>query len=96
MSHSLAGLSAAVARLETRLSNACGGDHTIVRVVYTLNGEEPPPWPTDRTDRICSACGAPLQFVTVIHDLWPDVDTSTVDQQRRHPIKQDDRGPMAR
>ena len=55
-------------------SGRCSGYHRIHRgPVYVSNDNPspPPPWPNEDTGEWC-ACGAKMEFFTIVHQLIPD------------------------
>ena len=52
-------------------SGRCNGDHRIHRVVYVSGDDPTPPWPEADIGTRC-ACGAELEFLTIVHRRIPD------------------------
>ena len=49
----------------------CNGNHRMHRVVHVSNENPTPPWPEEDRGKRC-ACGAELEFLTIVHRHVPD------------------------
>ena len=49
----------------------CSGDHRVQRIVHVRDDDPTPPWPEE--DNRCErcACGAELEFLTIVHRHSP-------------------------
>ena len=61
-------------------SGRCSGDHRIHRIVHVRNDDPTPPWPERDKGGRC-ACGAELEYFSIVHQHAPDA----------HPVIPDDR-----
>ena len=55
-------------------SGRCNGNHLIHRGPIQVSNDDPPPpppWPNEDTGEWC-ACGAKMEFFTIVHQLIPD------------------------
>ncbi len=50
-------------------SGPCSGYHRVQRIVHVYGDDPTPPWPEE--DNRC-ACGAELEFLTIVHQHIPD------------------------
>ncbi len=50
----------------------CNGYHRVQRIVHVRGDDPTPPWPEE--DNRCErcACGAELEFLTIVHQHIPD------------------------
>ena len=71
----LRGLSNVKRRVEQLATQAgsgrCNGEHRRHRIVHVSNDDTTPPWPEEDRGRRC-ACGAELEFLTIVHRHVPD------------------------
>ncbi len=49
----------------------CDGRHQRGRVVHVYHDDPTPPWPEDVVEKRC-ACGAELEFLTIVHQHMPN------------------------
>ncbi len=52
-------------------SGRCNGQHRIHRIVHVRNDEPAPPWPEEAIGTRC-ACGAELDYLSIVHQHIPD------------------------
>ncbi len=52
-------------------SGRCNGYHRLHRVVHVFNDDPTPPWPEEEKGERC-ACGAELEYFTIVHQHIPD------------------------
>ena len=71
----LRGLSNVRRRVEQLATQAgagrCDGYHRKHRVVHVYNDDPTPPWPEEDIGKRC-ACGAEMEYLTVVHQHIPD------------------------
>ena len=53
-------------------SGPCNGYHRVQRIVHVRDDDPTPPWPKEDTLRERCACGAKLEFSTIVHQHVPD------------------------
>ena len=60
-------------------SGRCNGQHRVQRVVHVYGHEPTPPWPEEEKGERC-ACGAELEYFTIVHQHIPDdrLESSTI------------------
>ncbi len=53
-------------------SRRCNGYHRVQRIVHVHGDDPTPPWPEE--DTLCErcACGAKLEFLTIVHQHVPN------------------------
>ena len=86
----LRGLSNVRRRVEQLATQAgagrCNGNHRMNRIVHVSNEDPTPPWPEGDSGKRC-ACGAELEFLTIVHQYVPDdrPEQLTVHSRRESP-----------